>query len=421
MKKISFFLMAFLAVTAISCNKPATPEPGPDPDNNDGEKIEEPETPSYDGTFSQVVISPSSDGVAMMALVGTPDGKFAAGSNFMSGNPAVWDIENKDVVDIANISGDAFGISAKGTAVGQGRDVNAGEDSFNNYAFIGKGTNGSFLYYNPDVEEIYDEFWGETYTVPVEDGSAAYTINEEENLIAGFYYNGYSPRPCIWKTPFTAATDRINLPIPTNEELGFPIDGAEVRWMSADASVLCGFVVDDTASWPLVIWNRQADGTYVVDPVCAAFFHPYEWEPAEPVTVPYMMFHPCSISANGEWVALTVQEYSDEFDVPTTAARFNLKTKELVICENGDFEPGCISNDGTVVGSTMQSMWDPKPVHSYVWKAGEKSAIDVAEMVGSEAFDAYAETKMCYIAPDNSYALGYGIDENFNTTSFVLK
>lgn len=418
MKKISFFMMAVLAVTAIGCKKPA-----PTPDNGDGGK-DEPEAPVYDGTFSKLTLSPSSETVAMMALVGTPDGKLAAGSNFMSGNPAVWDIENNDVVDVENIVGDAFGISAKGTIVGQGRDVNAGEESFNNYAFMGNGKTGKFLYYNPAVDEqTYEDWDGSTYTVtvPVEDGSAAYAINADESLIAGFYFNGFSPLPCIWKTPFTAEKDRITLPVPSADELGFGVDGAEVRWMSEDASVLCGFVIDDTASWPLVVWNRQADGSYKVDPICVAFFHPYEWEPAEPVTVPYMMFHPCGISANGEWVALSVQEYSEEFDVPTVAARFNLKTKALEICENGDFEPGCISNDGTVVGSTMQNMWNPKPIYSYVWKTGEKSAVDVAEMVGAEAFDVFAETKMCYIAPDNSYALGYGIDDSFNTTSFVLK
>ncbi len=410
MKKISLLVMAALAMVSVGCNKPG----------HEGGEEEEPEV-VYDGTFTTLTTSPSSSSVAMMVLTATPDGKFAAGSNFMSGNPAVWDVENKDVVDIANILGDAFGINENGTIVGQGRDVNAGDDTFNNYAFMGKGSKGSFLYYNPDVEEIYDEFWGETYTVNVEDGSAAYSINGDENLIAGFYYNGYSPRPCIWKAPFTAASDRITLPVPTSEELGFSVDGAEVRWMSADASVLCGFVVDDTASWPLVVWNRQADGSYTADPVCKAFFHPFEWDPETPVNAPYMMFHPCGISANGEWVALTVQEYSEEFDVAEVAARFNLKTKELVICENGDFEPGSISNDGTVVGSTKQSMWDPKPVHSYVWKAGEKKAIDLAEMLGADVFDVFAETKMCYIAPDNSFAFGYGIDESFNTTSFILK
>lgn len=413
MKKISLLAMAALAIMSISCNKPG-PEGGDD---------QEPEV-VYDGTFTTLTLSPSSSSVEMMVLTGTPDGKFAAGSNFISGNPAVWDVENKDVVEIANILGDSFGMNLAGTIVGQGRDANAGDDSFNNYAFMGKGTAGKFLYYNPDVvEQSYEDWDGSiyTYTVAVEDGSAAYSINEEGNLIAGFYYNGYSPLPCIWKAPFTSESDRITLPVPSSESIGFNVDGAEVRWMSADASVLCGFVIDDTASWPLVIWNRQADGSYVVDPVCKAFFHPFEWDPETPVNAPYMMFHPCGISANGEWVALTVQEYSEEFDVAEVAARFNLKTKEIVICENGDFEPGSISDDGTVVGSTKQSMWDPKPVHSYVWKAGEKSAVDVAEMLGADVLDVFAETKMCYIAPDNSCAFGYGIDDSFNTTSFILK
>lgn len=410
MKKFTTFAMALLCVAAVSCKKSDLPDNGKDK-----------EEPVKEAAFSTITLSPSSADMALSALAGSPNGKYAAGSNFMSGQPAIWDIEANTVSEIANLQGETFAVTNNGTIVGQGRDINAGEESYNNYAFMASGTSGKNLYFDPSVTEIVDEYWGESYTVPVEDGSAAYAINEKEDLIAGFYFAGYSPLPCIWKAPFTGAADRITLPVPSSEVLGFNVDGGEVRWMSADASVLCGFVVDDTASWPLVIWNRQADGSYVCDPICSAYFHPFEWESETPVTAPYMMFHPCGISANGEWVALTVQAYSEEFDVPTKAARFNLKTKELVVCENGDFEPGSISNDGTLVGSTLQSFWDPKPIHSYVWKAGERSAIDVVDMVGAEAFANFAETKMCYIAPNNSYAVGYGVDNDFNTTSFIIK
>lgn len=396
MKTIKVLALCAAAVTIAACGE--KPAPGPEP--------------IKPADFKTVVYAPANETTSIMAICGSADGKYGAGSNFMTSKAAIWDLEKNSIQDISNIYGDIFAIDGSAFCVGQG---NTDAEVNEKYAFYAKNGKGTMMYYDSSMIE---NDWGPS---PAEGGSAAYAFSADQTIACGmFMKDGFFATPCIWKAPFTGKNDRIILPLPTEEEAGFELNGGQVRWMSDDASVLCGFLVDNADGRSLVIWNRQADGSYKADPICLAFYEPWDWD-KESSLKPYMKFDANCLSPNGKFVGLTLQRFSDSFDEPMITARMNLQTKALEIMTGEYFEPLCISNDGTAVGSTPTSFFDPKPVVSYVWKAGQNKATDLSSMLPADSFTKYDETKFCYIAPDNSFALGWGQDADWNMGGFLVK
>lgn len=346
---------------------------------------------------------------------GSSNGKYVAGSNYETGNAAIWDVEANKVIDMADFPGGFHAVNAKGVAVGEA-----------SYAIMGQGTKGTTLYYDDtEIEVSYEDIdWetGEpytvTYTTPAESGSSAYAITEAGDIIAGYYYDAsYNTKPCIWKAPFTTKASRIELPVPTDEEMGFIVNGAEARWISEDGSVIAGWAIDDYASDPLIIWEAQADGSYKVKPVSAAYNHPEGKNNSQ-----YMFFEPQGLSANGKWVSLVVAAPYDfeNWEQPVLqTARLNLETGVLeVLPGEVSFSGYGISNDGTVAGATGGMV----PVrNSYVWNPGETTCVELTTLVASDQLKSLTNPAVGYIAPDNSYVSGFGSDADWNIVTFVVK
>lgn len=414
MKAYRYVAMAAVLAFALSCNK-EKPTPGPDP--------EPVPTPA---NFKSATVLPT-DKMMFNTLGGSPDGHYVVGTDFNSSDATVWNLKDNTFSVVSSLpnGGDPFYVNNNGVVVGQAMlDM----DNNGQYAFYAANGVGKFLYRDLSTIEYEDVFNpGETYTVLKEGGSSAYSVNADGNLIAGFWVEGFYSHACIWKAPFTGKADRIDLPEPTSEQCGFEVNGTEARWMSEDGSVIVGFLMDDASSWPLIIWTRQADGSYKLEVTCLAYYHPYDWE-SDAKLAQYMTFAPGCLSPNGKYVGLTLQEYSAEWGAPSKTARLNLQTKELEILAGDYFLPNAISNDGTVVGAVpfgggvgpLSTKADDE-TGSYIWRGGEKNAVSLASMVGTSALGSLVDYSLVYISADNSVAAGQGMTQGYERTGFLVK
>lgn len=394
-----FALVGLIGFGAAACNDPKPM------DDDDEQSVIEPFAPTG-VLFSQADFQGES---------GSSDGKYVVGSNFSTGNAAIWDVEANKIVDMVDFPGGFHAVNSKGVAVGE-----------STYAIMGQGTKGTTLYYDAtEIEMSYEDYDWETgdpitvtYTTPAEAGSSAYAITEAGDIIVGYYYDAsYNTKPCIWKAPFTTKESRIDLPVPTDAEMDFTVNGAEARWVSKDGSVIVGWAIDDYSSDPLVIWEAQADGSYKVKPVSAAYNHPEGKNNSQ-----YMYFEPQGFSANGKWVSLVVAAPYDfeNWEQPVLqTARLNLESGVLEVLP-GDicFSGYGISDDGTVVGATGGM----SPVrNSYVWNAGETSCKALTEIVTSNELKSMTDPAVGYIAPDNSYVCGFAYNADWSIVAFVVK
>lgn len=415
MKAYRYVAMAAVLAFALSCNK-EKPTPGPDP--------EPVPTPA---NFKSATVLPT-DKMMFNTLGGSPDGHYVVGTDFNTSAATVWDLKDNTFSVVSSLpnGGEPFYVNNSGAVVGQALvDI----DNNGQYAFVSLNGVGKFLYYDDTMLEFEDMFNpGETYQAPKEGGSSAYAINADSNLIAGFYLDGYYAHACIWKAPFTGKADRINLPEPTSEMCGFEVNGTEARWMSEDGSVIAGFLMDDVSGWPLVIWTRQADGSYKLDATCLPYYQPFDPESDSAAHKQYMMFAVNCLSANGKYVGLTLQNYSAEWGAPSKTARLNLETQELEVLAGDYIIPNAISNDGTIVGAVqaggvgpLSTKADETESGSYIWRGGEKRAVSLASMVGASALGSLVDAQLVYISADNSVAAGQAMTQDYSYTGFLVR
>lgn len=389
MKRIYRFAIAAMACSAalVACNKGTDPVPG-----EEEEDVINPFSPK------EALFTKAEENIQLEG--GSANGKWVAGTNFNEFAACVWDVENNKIITYAEaVGGTLHSVNNDGVAVGE----------IDGKAFMIKNGAVVNLYFNQG-NEIETE-WGPMFDG--DNGSSAYALSEDGSVVVGFYFDSnYTTNACIWTAPET----RIDLPLPTEEEVGFFVNGAEARYVSADGSVIGGWLIDDMATQPFVIWIKGADGKYTCKPVCNAFF---DLEGKN--NMPYMAFQACCLSADGNWAGLLVAPPYDfeNWESPVyQTARLNLATGDIEIMDGDAIEPFSISNDGTVVGCPADFMAERK---SFVWHAGEKASVDLTSLISSASFNSLINVAAGYIAPDNSYVAGFANDSDFNYISFIVK
>lgn len=182
----------------------------------------------------------------------------------------------------------------------------------------------------------------------------ATSATEDGTIIVGYVKQGMRPvTAAYWED------GKINyLPIPSDKELGFTTQGESVaRAISNDGKIIIGYVYDKLSTYPMVIWTRQDDGSYICDPVCARYF-------GEPHSdKEFLKFAPLSITPDGKTVLMEVQYNTDSPELlgENCLAYFDVETENLDVAyidgENGipvgtrlQTLNKSISNNGTVVG-----------------------------------------------------------------------
>ena len=343
-------------------------------------------------------ISDITDEMQLMGENMSPNAKYVVGMNFATYAPAAWNVETNEYIEFPEYEEGAFhAATSNGIFVG---DDGNGEG----YAIKADASGNVTPLYRFEGETIETE-WGPMSTGDA--GSSAYAISEDGKTIAGYYFDSaYNTTPCIW----TESNTRIDLPLPTMEEAGFEINGGQVRWMSSDAKILVGFLIDNMATWPACIWRQNSTGGYDYDIICKDY-----WEEGYQLGKPYMFFQPTGISANGEWVALTIQNEFDDWDFsvpapPMQAARLNLTNGNLEVL-NADEElvPAGIANDGkTLVYSGSNDMMGRA---GYVWEAGTKNSIvSIDEILSTiPELEELSSNTPCSLSADGKYIQGFGL------------
>lgn len=370
MKK--YFILAAAALAFAACNQ------------NNPENPDTPDTP--DTPTGVTVVKSTSDLMAQ---------SMSANHNFVVGQtvgymPFFWDAANGDVAEFTTPGG-LYAVNNQGVAVGAQGDVEQ---------FAVRYENGTFTQLSVPAGSC---------------GSAAWDITDDGQLMFGFYFNSmYQTRPCYW----TADGQLHELPVPTEAEVGFELSGAAVRWASADGSVLLGYLFDNYSTWPAVVWNRQADGSYVCDPICKDYFED-DYEKGKT----YMTFGSdmMAISDNGEWIGLVVQAEYDpmNWDVepaPLQGARFNLKTKKLEIAEDLN-AVSAIANNGLALGYSGDS---PTQRTGYAWLPGETAPKEFGEQYVSDQLEGLVSLSPMAIAADGKSAAGFAVTAADELFSFVV-
>lgn len=209
--------------------------------------------------------------------------------------------------------------------------------------------------------------------------SSAYACTPDGSIVVGCMLDEimWWPTACVWRNGV-----RTELPVPTKSECGIDHDGASAQYVSADGSVIVGYLQDAMSSRPAILWRRQADGSYVADVISRDV-----WEPGYGMGKPYLKFEPLGISANGKWLCLAAQkEAGGSMPTPEFMVRMNLETGELFESEAPDIDyfvpevdniyPTSIANDGTCVGSTRDEVGFQCGV---IWKIGDKKPKTLAD------------------------------------------
>lgn len=246
-------------------------------------------------------------------------------------------------------------------------------------------------------------------------GSDAMDISEDGKTIVGFYNADFSDsKACIWKDG-----KRIDLPVPTAEELGFKGSNTKALNISSDAKIIAGGIEAENGYMVLITWTLDKDGNYQVGTPAKTFYG-----------TTYAGFKPMGLSKNGAWALVQVKVKLadgdwDSCDMPQTA-RLELSTGKLeVLGDPCDWTPwlSAIANDGTAVGYTQDSE-DPDGdgfPDAAIWKAGQKNITLLSSMYGNdEFFKQQTASKLCGITADGEYLMGYAGDAEASQAAFIV-
>lgn len=366
MKKILLTAITLLAVTAMHAQNGLTLLPNPD----------------WDYTWAECL---------------SADGRYVGGTNYNEMNAFVYDTQT-NTLKVFDLEDEDFGAEVRGIS-------NNG---------IGAGYDGPAKTFN--IDGTVTSFGTDAFLSG---------ITPDGKIVVGSFYNDYDGVSAAY---WDASGTRHDLPEPSDLRAGNEIYGTQANWISADSSIIVGYVQDDFSLWPPMVWRRNRDNqTYSAVVMYKDYF---DWDTS--TGKPYSFFQPSGLSENGKWMALTLTTNSE---TPCGGfARYNFETEslEVFLCDenSGDFaeftEPYAqsIANDGTLVGFTAYS----EGRQGFIWEGGSKTPellrtkyATIEEFVD---FDNGGFHSPCGISADGRYICGsaitYNDNDDFTMTSYVL-
>lgn len=233
--------------------------------------------------------------------------------------------------------------------------------------------------------------------------------SEDGTISAGFAYSDSYE----WFPYYTKDGERHELPRPTEEWLGFEQNGLSVTGGTADASIFCGSVQDNFASYPLCIWVRNLDGeSYSVIPISKRF---YDASMGLDGPQEYDWFEGASISDNGKWICLNIHK-KDADDRGLSIARYDVvnDNMEILDCPNASstswYYASDIADDGTIIGFIEDQVTYGRT--GVICLSGETEVKLLSEVYPNVAelsqLDVNQLNVPCSITPDGRYIEGFG-------------
>lgn len=242
--------------------------------------------------------------------------------------------------------------------------------------------------------------------------AAADGISADGSVVVGYVIpKGEDPTAAYWENG-----ELQLLTIPTYEEVGFDILGSRALLISDDAQTIVGYLVDKRATNPMIIWHRQADGTYECDAVCARYF----CVPNEGIDNEFIRFTPMSLSHNGKLVLMNVtyndiKRYGDWF-----LAYYDIEKDELTVStfnEEYGISPESylfsmlhgISDKGTSVGY-FETENGRTSFIMYADEMQPRLLVDEYPLADFSIFEENGENAVSGISADGRYICGMGSD-----------
>ena len=240
----------------------------------------------------------------------------------------------------------------------------------------------------------------------------ATSISEDGSIIVGdIIGEGWDSAPVYWEDG-----EMHYLPLPDETDFGFTPAGYSARLVADGGNIIAGYAIDNFATYPLVIWQRRADGTYVCDPVFKDYFE------GGYGTKEFLRFHGMSITRDGTTVVMKLQYNTQDPALlgVNLLGLYTLADKKLrVIHIDGEHgvEPGAdctvwfngISNDGTVVGWFTS---DAGARYPFIMYADELQPILLSRVFPKleklREFDENREHALSGISADGRYICGMG-------------
>lgn len=357
----------------------------------------------------------------------SPNGRFLAGST------AAWmmftyDMQTKNTTVFTEEDGSAFG---NGGA--ELRDVT------NDGVAVGFDDNGGVMIDADGTYKVVEPFSDDANIVVFD------RVTEDGSIIVGSVSDAsWIQKACYWENGV-----KNFLPVPTSEEMGFSVNATTAKFVSADGKIIVGWIVDDFGTEPMIIWERQDDGTYVLNPVCKDLFEPKNdymmddnWNFAgwDRGTNPYLRFNPAGISADGKTIALHIMENVNADNPsfpPVKIGLYDVATGEVTAVIDADgnhgLEEGCgfvigaVSNDGTVVGYTGDGFFEPR--RAFIMYGDEKLpklfSEEFGDLDGMESYLEFADMGGSLIASsisaDGRYITGFGEFIDWETYMMGIK
>ena len=295
--------------------------------------------------------------------------------------------------------------------------------------------------YGADINAVTDSgvaigYNGQAVQLSIADGTPKYFESEDPTVItqardasedlsvmAGDHYgSAFMTTACVWRNG-----KMEDLPVPTDEELGFETNGSQARFTNSDGSIIVGYVVGNFCN-AMLVWRLQDNGTYVCEPVCTKFFS--EWGDLE--GRPYNNFDPQALSSNGKYVSLNlsvVDETAEQF-----IGRYNLETGELetyrsdglgdITAANAELQATGVSDGGTIIGWWAAGSWGPQKRNSIIWNKGDDAPSLLANVCSNvpeiATYDDIGFNTSVAITPDGRYIAGFAYDQGRNYVSYVI-
>lgn len=379
---------------------------------------------------SAFTVSPSMiDGNEVMLLGESMSQNHAwvAGTDQMVGVPMIWNVATGDVTtfvymdsidmelywEVMPMMGSFHSINNSGVAVG--------------------GLNTA-QYVSHPIKATADGSLTYLYYSDADAGSEAYGISEDGNTIVGFYFDAdWNTTACVWTENGTVRTD---LPCPTAEQMGFPVEYVSARWVSADGNTILGYAQDDnTGAWVAMLW-KKVNGEWTINPFGGNFYQTKYYTEDGELVIPgdkaYFDFEPIALSANGDWVSVKVLVRHDPADwdnIPLDqAARYNVTTNTLQVVNFDEIYTELrmfgIADNGTAVGRLTGEVdfttWE-QPVDAVIWDAADSTLRRINEFFADDEYCAgMAASAFSFITADGSYAMGYSANSMGEQTTFVV-
>lgn len=162
------------------------------------------------------------------------------------------------------------------------------------------------------------------------------------------------------------------LPYPTTAQVGdFKVNGCRAQGVSADGSIIYGYFIANPNTYPLIVWERQEDGTYEYIDTWSELYEPlhqwvYDYDSKTYDFVrgdkPYCWFEPMAMSADGKLIVMRTQINTEDPAPPTQVGYYHTDTRTFelapfsednIIFKEGNCIINQVSNDGTAAGITQ--------------------------------------------------------------------